>query len=86
MVSAYAKGKIVRLEKNGCIAVLATEDGEAKVDVNADFDLRLKVGDNLEAENASAYSVNGRIIAVINNDTRIVLNGFAVKFTPVVGT
>lgn len=73
-----AKGKIVRLDD--CIAVLDTEHGEALLDVGTDFDLRLEVGDKLEIEDAGFYILNCRIVAVIDEKTSIILNGWQVSF------
>jgi uncharacterized OB-fold protein len=70
-------GKVIRFEKDKIIAVIKTEDGEVMLDINCEFDTRLKIGDEVEVEDASFYIDNGRIFTVVTNE--IVINNVYMK-------
>ncbi len=59
------KGTITGFKNNEIIAVVATEYGEALLDINEGIDYRLRVGDMVEVEDASYYVTNGRAVTIL---------------------
>ena len=64
-------GKVIRFENGWTIAVVETKYGEALLDINVDFDLRLNVGDEIDIEDADFYIQNGRIVTVVGDEITI---------------
>lgn len=77
---AAISGMIVGFRNNGCYAILETKRGQASVDINTDFPLRLKIGDIVEFDDTNCVVVDGTIIHVVNEKTTITINNWCVKF------
>ncbi len=65
MSTSSIKGTITSFKNNEIIAVVATEDGEALLDINEGIDYRLRIGDTIEVEDASYYIANGQVITIL---------------------
>lgn len=71
---ANLKGKIIRFTtEKEMMAVVETELGEAFLDVNTDWDNRLRVGDTIEVEGAGWYITDGHIVTILGQ--RYTTNG-----------
>ena len=82
---ATISGKVIDFENNGCITVLETKKGKAYVDINVDFPLRLKIGDNVEFDDTDCVVVDGTIIHVINEKTSIFIDDWHIQFKQRIG-
>lgn len=77
--TANLKGKIVGYAHNEMFAVIETDIGRAYLDISDALDYRLKLGDVIEADNASWYIMNGQIITILGYE--YVLNGMRHKIS-----
>lgn len=74
-MSEYAnlKGKVVEFANNETLAIVETNIGNAYLDINDTLDYRLRIGDEIEVEEASWYISNGRVVTILGYKYR--LNG-----------
>ncbi len=70
---AILKGTITSFTSDELCAVVKTIFGNALLDVNNTIDYRLKIGDQIEVEEADWYVANGHVVTMIGN--RYLLNG-----------
>ena len=63
-IPASVSGNVVRFENSGIIAIIETANGETMLDINTDFELRLKIGDQIDLEDADFYVRNGKIVTI----------------------
>ena len=63
--TANLKGKIVGFASDGSWAVVRTDVGNAYLDIDDALDYRLRVGDDIEVEEASWYLSNGQIVTIL---------------------
>ncbi len=73
MKKSVLKGKIIGFARGGILAIVATDLGNAYLDINDALDYRLETGDEIEVEEAGWYLMNGRIVAILGYKYR--LNG-----------
>lgn len=59
------KGKVVEFVSNGAFAVVDTDLGKAYLDINDALDYRLRIGDDIEVEEAGGYITNGQLITIL---------------------
>ena len=78
-VTSNVSGKIVRFDEGGR-AVVAGRFGECYLDIDEPFH-RLKVGDDISAEEMKWYLIDGTVISILGE--RYLLNGMKVVFTEV---
>jgi len=71
------EGKITKFDETGSMAFVETEYGEAMVNVDCGWDLRLKAGDEIQLEDADIYIQNGRIVTLVKGE--LWLNGIYIK-------
>lgn len=80
-ITARAIGKVIDFKNNDIIAILETKDGEVYIDINTDFPISLKIGDNVEIETGSYYISNGRFVYVVDKETFLSINGWVGMWT-----
>lgn len=74
------KGTIIRFEDDkGIIAIVETKYGEAFLDVNVHFP-ELKIGDEIDLDNADIYITDGRIIYILPEEGWMFINNYRVEW------
>ena len=77
---ATISGKVVDFENNGCVAILETKRGKACIDIDTDFPLRIKIGDNVEFDDTDCSIIDGTIIHVVTEKTSIFIDDWHIQF------
>ncbi|MFA6047459.1 MAG: hypothetical protein WCV59_01530 [Parcubacteria group bacterium] len=79
-IPASLTGKITSFEDDKkIIAIVATKYGEAYLDINVSFP-NLKVGDEIDLEDADIYITDGRIIYVLPDEGWMFINNYRVEW------
>ncbi len=73
MSTSNVKGKIVGFTNDKILAVIETDLGKAYLDINDALDYRLRVGDEIEVEEAGWYFYNGQVVTCLGY--KYILNG-----------